>query len=513
MENVDLDKVLDETRKTIRMMSDLDVEDKFKEISISKIIAEIKEQSEIMLDRVKIIEKKKYVQVTSNSESKKIKLLKKIDIKLRKIPIYENNIRPNLRKKVDRVYNKKIIDGMALLKFDDEEFVDVLYRSVLLREADVEGMNNSIQFLRKSGNDKVDLINSFVNSDEGKSKNIKVTGIWRRKVFIMTKRIVYRIPVLGYIIQLCVNICLLTKRLRNFQLGFDDIYNQIRMLNTRSYNIEQDYNQFRNNGNCIMQDIASINNRIKEIEQFKLECLKLEEKQISKLKYEKDIIDKFYLRYNEVVMPDSREQVKKRSTIYIDKINTWLRNRNKDELIIIDLGCGECEWVELLNDNGFHAKGVDSNSSVVKKVKENLPKINIEEVDAFTYLKSLDDNSVDILSSLHMVEHLEMIELIELLSECKRVLKNGGILIVETPNPQNILTSTYYFNMDPTHKKPIPPELLAFLVNESGLIVEEKILLYPLEFIPYQYREDDPIKDIIFRFNMEQAYSVLAVKK
>ncbi|GAA4296446.1 hypothetical protein GCM10023142_35180 [Anaerocolumna aminovalerica] len=513
MENIDLDKVIDEIRKSIKVLSDLDIEDKFEEISISKIINDITEQAENMVTGDKFIEKKNYVQVISNSESKKIKLLKKIDNRLRKLSIYDKNIRPRLRIKLDSFYNKKIIDGNELLKFEDEEFIDALYRSVLFREADIEGKNNALQFLRKSGTDKIDLINFFIKSDEGKSKNIKVVGIWKKKAFIYAKRGIYKIPILGFIIQFLVNICLLTKRLRNFQLGFDDIYNQIRLLNTRSLNIEKDLNQFRNSTNSIKQDIESINDRTKEIEHFKLESVIFEEKQNSKLKYEKDIIDRFYLRYNEVVMPDSREEVKKRSIIYIDKLNNWFRNRNKKELIVIDLGCGECEWVELLNDNGFHAKGVDSNSSVVKKVKEILPNINIEEIDAFSYLKRLDDNSVDILSSLHMVEHLDMIELIELLSECKRVLKSGGVLIVETPNPQNILTSTYYFNMDPTHKKPIPPELLAFLVNESGLTVEEKILLYPLEFIPYEYSEDDPIKDIIFRFNMEQAYSVLAVKR
>ena len=212
-------------------------------------------------------------------------------------------------------------------------------------------------------------------------------------------------------------------------------------------------------------------------------------------------------------MSDSRDDVKNRAKIYIDKLNNHFKDRNKEELIIIDLGCGECEWIELLNENGYYAKGVDSNSSVVKKVRMNMPNINIEEIDAFSFLKGLEDNSVDMLSSFHMVEHLDMLEVIKLLAECKRVIRSGGLIIMETPNPQNILTSTYYFNMDPTHNKPIPPELLAFFVNESGLHVKEKVLLYPLNFIPYEYKDDDPIKDIVFRFNMEQAYSVLAVKE
>ena len=142
-----------------------------------------------------------------------------------------------------------------------------------------------------------------------------------------------------------------------------------------------------------------------------------------------------------------------------------------------------------------------------------MPKVRIVESDAIHYLIGLEDNSVDIISSFHMVEHMEIVEVIELLTECRRVLKNSGMLIVETPNPKNILTSTYYFNMDPTHKKIFPPELLAFVISESGLKVKETLMLYPLNFIPYTYEKEDPLKDIIYRFNMEQAYSVLAVKE
>ena len=134
--------------------------------------------------------------------------------------------------------------------------------------------------------------------------------------------------------------------------------------------------------------------------------------------------------------------------------------------------------------------------------------------DATKYLACLADNSVDLLTCFHMVEHLEMVELLELLQEMHRVLKPGGGLVLETPNPLNILISTYYFYLDPTHKKQIPPELLKLMVSSSGFKVEECRMLRPLNFVPYSYDDpEDKIRDVIFRFNMEQAYSIMAVKE
>lgn len=231
-------------------------------------------------------------------------------------------------------------------------------------------------------------------------------------------------------------------------------------------------------------------------------------------KEEKAICDLVYVHYNEKLMPDSRESVKARNAVYIDKLKSWALKRtdNLESIKIIDLGCGECEWIELLKENGFAASGVDGNHVVVEKVKKVLPDVEIFEEEAIHFLKHCKDESVDCISSFHMVEHMDFFTIITLLKECNRVLKPGGMVIIETPNPQNILTETYYFNLDPTHIKPIPPELMKFYLEESGFIIQHSLFLNPLNFAPYKYEEGDPIKDIIFRFNMEQAYSYMATK-
>ena len=55
-----------------------------------------------------------------------------------------------------------------------------------------------------------------------------------------------------------------------------------------------------------------------------------------------------------------------------------------------------------------------------------------------------------------------------LVAEALRVLKPGGLLIMETPNPENIVVATRNFYLDPTHQRPIPPMLLAFVAEYAG---------------------------------------------
>jgi O-antigen chain-terminating methyltransferase len=90
--------------------------------------------------------------------------------------------------------------------------------------------------------------------------------------------------------------------------------------------------------------------------------------------------------------------------------------------------------------------------------------------DAIAALNSFEDESISMVSAFHLVEHISFEMLRTLISEAFRVLKPGGLLILETPNPENILVGTSNFYLDPTHTRPIPPGLLKFLCKHYGFI-------------------------------------------
>jgi hypothetical protein len=78
-----------------------------------------------------------------------------------------------------------------------------------------------------------------------------------------------------------------------------------------------------------------------------------------------------------------------------------------------------------------------------------------------------------------MVEHMPFHLVLAMIDEALRVLKVGGTLILETPNPQNLLVGAYTFYFDPTHRKPLPSPMLRFCVEARGFCNVEIKDLHP----------------------------------
>ena len=136
------------------------------------------------------------------------------------------------------------------------------------------------------------------------------------------------------------------------------------------------------------------------------------------------------------------------------------------EALVLDLGCGRGEWLELLQKNSIVAMGVDLDTGMLAACQQINLKVQCQ--DALESLKQLQDGSASVVSAFHLVEHLPFDRVKDLVAECHRVLKPGGLLIMETPNPENFMVATHNFYLDPTHLRPIPPDLLAFVPEYLG---------------------------------------------
>jgi SAM-dependent methyltransferase len=189
--------------------------------------------------------------------------------------------------------------------------------------------------------------------------------------------------------------------------------------------------------------------------------------------------DQFFYKAFEDRHRGSRELIKSRLEVYIEFIRK-IQSVHFDAFAL-DLGCGRGEWLELLQDNQFNASGIDLDDEMLAACRSR--GLNVQIGDAITHLKSLPDNNLSIISGFHIAEHLSFDNLQTLIRESLRTLKPAGILILETPNPDNLVVGSSSFYLDPTHLRPLPSALLTFMVEYFGfnrvkvLGVQESIAL------------------------------------
>jgi len=174
-------------------------------------------------------------------------------------------------------------------------------------------------------------------------------------------------------------------------------------------------------------------------------------------------MDKFYKSFEDKFR-GHKSEIKKRLLAYEPFLQ--ILKQNYENPAAADLGCGRGEWLEILKQNGFAARGCDVSEEMLKECEKNA--LEAKKQGAIEFLSELEDSSLALVSAFQLVEHLEFSELCELIKQARRVLKDGGILILETPNPENLRVATLNFYLDVTHVKPIPPMLLEYLCEFEG---------------------------------------------
>ncbi|WP_157936764.1 class I SAM-dependent methyltransferase [Geodermatophilus chilensis] len=144
---------------------------------------------------------------------------------------------------------------------------------------------------------------------------------------------------------------------------------------------------------------------------------------------------------------------------------------------VVDVGCGRGEWLALLRGAGVAAQGVDANAAFVAAGRAR--GLNMELGDALGYLEALPPDSIDMVTAFHVIEHLATEDLLALLEAARGALRPGGCLLLETPNPTNLVMAACDFYNDPTHRSPLPPALTEYLVSTQGFGNVEVRPLHP----------------------------------
>jgi 2-polyprenyl-3-methyl-5-hydroxy-6-metoxy-1,4-benzoquinol methylase len=134
---------------------------------------------------------------------------------------------------------------------------------------------------------------------------------------------------------------------------------------------------------------------------------------------------------------------------------------------VLDIGCGRGEFLEAAREWGASARGIDIDDESITHCR--LRGLEAEAADLFSYLGAQPEDEFDGIMSSQVVEHLPPEKLSEMVRLCASRLRRGGVLAIETPNPECLAIFATHFYLDPTHTRPVPHPLMSFYMEEAGL--------------------------------------------
>lgn len=173
----------------------------------------------------------------------------------------------------------------------------------------------------------------------------------------------------------------------------------------------------------------------------------------------------------------ARSDIMDRQRVYLPRLRD--AGAGADDRPVLDIGAGRGEFLELLRQEGLRALGVDLNASMAEACRAI--GLDCTQGDALLFLAAQADNSLGAITGFHIIEHLPFKVMVRIMDEALRVLAPGGLLILETPNPANLLTASRYFYLDPTHRNPLPHEMVAMIAEMRGFTSPEVLHLHPMQ--------------------------------
>ena len=135
---------------------------------------------------------------------------------------------------------------------------------------------------------------------------------------------------------------------------------------------------------------------------------------------------------------------------------------------VLDIGCHSGTFLETAKARGWECYGVDVSEFVVKQAKEKGIEVFCGEVVEAKF----ENDFFDLITMYEVIEHL--FNPLETLKEIARVLKEKGLLIIQTANMNSLRVkflqpkSFYYI---PVHLYYFTKKTLAKMLNQAGLEV------------------------------------------
>ena len=329
------------------------------------------------------------------------------------------------------------IDG--LLVSDTSAFVDTAYRLLLQREPDETGRANYVGELARGGS-RLILAAKLRLSGEGRGVGVPLTGL-RLAVCVAAADSALRRIGLG--------------ALGAFAARSLDTWAARRVISRTLVAWRRRFERIAGMTQRHERKLAELSRRVDNLQQIATLAAPVAA----------EVIDAYYLAFEDANR-GSRESVLAKLAIYDTWLSTCVPRGGDLTHEIVDVGCGRGEWLSYMAQRGYAALGIDVNRVMIDACLARGHAVRC--IDALTFLRSLPTGSVAAVTGFHIIEHLPFDYLFGLVKESYRVLVDGGAVLFETPNPENVLVGSHTFYHDFTHRNPITPTAISFLLKYHG---------------------------------------------
>ena len=333
---------------------------------------------------------------------------------------------------IDYLLKEKKIRFSQLNALDDQTFLTAAYAAILKRQPDPAGQDFYTQALRDGTMTRADVLGWLRFSPEGREHGVRISNaplaFWRHGLMALPGSGAVR----NYLLR-CKALIGLPREVKELRAQVKNFGHVVeRHLDPESH--------------IALKDLSVEINALRQVV----------EREVGST-----IPDHVYQILQDQFRGPARDMTDNLS-MYLPLVRPCI---GPDEYLL-DIGCGRGEWLGLLADHQIPAQGMDCSPAMVEHCRRQGREVFLG--DALDHLRGLPDNSLAALTAFQLMEHLSPSQLIRLWEEAKRVLRPGGMLLFETPNPENVQVATYSFFLDPTHKKPVPPPLATYTLHALG---------------------------------------------
>lgn len=99
---------------------------------------------------------------------------------------------------------------------------------------------------------------------------------------------------------------------------------------------------------------------------------------------------------------------------------------------LLDIGCGNGDFLAFMSTLNWRAEGIDTDKKMIQICRGRGLQVEENTLEKQNY----PDNTFDAITAKHVIEHVY--DPVGFLSECLRILKPGGYLVLLTPNLQSL---------------------------------------------------------------------------